>query len=259
MPSAFDFGVIAIAVAAMSFYGQRVFWPRFRAAVAGQEPDVRVRAYRHEIVVQWIAAGVLVAMWAGNGRTWSALRLTPPGAVGWMMSVFIVLSMIGLTIRQLRAVEGASVERLQRIRARLSAASAENSKMEFLMPRTLREYRWFLGLSVTAGVCEELMCRGYFTWVLAPWLGAIGAVAVVSVGFGVGHAYQGRTGIVKTAMVGAVMGAIMLATGWVIPAMIAHALIDAGSGTIVFGVLRDTVGTVGTNGAAMDRLPSGNG
>ena len=248
MPSVFDFALIVIAIAAMSVHGRRVFWPRFRAAVAGAEPDVRVRAYRHEIALQWIAAGVVAAVWIRRGRSWSGLWLTPPGMVGWLVSVVVALSMIGLTIRQLRAVEGASVERLQRIRAKLIAAAAENPQLEFLMPRTAREYRWFLGLSLTAGVCEELICRGYFTWVVAPWLGAIGAVAVVSAGFGIGHAYQGRTGMVKTAMVGAAMGAIMLATGWLIPAMIAHALVDAGSGTVVFKALRDSVAKGRTTG-----------
>ncbi|HEY6829183.1 MAG TPA: CPBP family intramembrane glutamic endopeptidase [Gemmatimonadaceae bacterium] len=239
MPHTLEFGVTVLAIVGASFYGQRVFWPRFRQAIARGQTDVRLRAYRHEVATQWVAAGIVAALWIVDGRSWSALRLTPPSTIGWLVSLVIVLSMIAFTLRQMRHVAGASLQRVERIRAKVLNAAAENPKMEFLMPRTADEYRWFLGLSLTAGVCEELICRGYFTWLLTPWLGAVGAVAVVSIGFGMGHAYQGWAGVVKTATVGAVMGAIMLVTGWLIPAMIVHALLDAGSGTIVFRVLRD--------------------
>ena len=239
MAHGLELGVIVFLIIAMSFYGQRVFWPRFRAAVVRGETDVRLRAFRREIAMQWVAAGIVAALWIATGRSWSELRLTPPNLVGWILSLVVVLAMIAFTLRQLRNVAGASRERLEQIRGKVLAAAKENPKMEFLMPRTAGEYRWFLGLSFTAGVCEELICRGYFTWLLTPWFGAVGAVALISVGFGLGHAYQGRAGIIKTAIVGAVIGAIMLVTGWLIPAMIVHALLDAVSGTILFRVLRD--------------------
>ena len=60
-------------------------------------------------------------------------------------------------------------------------------------------------------------------------LGAM--IAVVAI-FGISHAYQGWKGAVKATIAGAVMAAIVLATGSLIPAMIVHALIDAGGGTV---------------------------
>jgi len=55
--------------------------------------------------------------------------------------------------------------------------------------------------------------------------------------FGLGHAYQGPTGIVKTGVVGLVLGCIVLASGWLIPAMIIHAMIDSASGIAGYAVL----------------------
>jgi len=255
MPHALELGVIVLAIVGASFYGQRVFWPRFREAIARGQPDVRLRAYRREIATQWVAAGILAALWIVDGRSWSELRLTPPNVIGWLLSLAVVLSMIGLMLRKARDIAGAPMERLERIRVKVLAIAAENPKMEFLMPRTTGEYRWFLGLSLTAGVCEELICRGYFTWLLAPRLGAVGAVAVVSIAFGIGHAYQGWAGIVKTATVGALLGVVMLVTGWLIPAMIVHALLDAGSGTILFRVLRDAPAQDRLDGARVIAKP----
>ena len=45
----------------------------------------------------------------------------------------------------------------------------------------------FGGVSLTAGFCEEFLYRGYFIWVLAPWLGWWGAAAVSLLFFAVSH------------------------------------------------------------------------
>jgi membrane protease YdiL (CAAX protease family) len=77
-----------------------------------------------------------------------------------------------------------------------------------------------------------LIYRGYFVWVLAPWLGTVGALVAITAAFGIGHAYQGLKGILKTTAAGAVMALILVATGSLVPGMIVHAIIDAGSGAV---------------------------
>ena len=74
---------------------------------------------------------------------------------------------------------------------------------------------------------------------IAPWTGSIGAMALAVVLFGIGHAYQGRKGATRATLAGAVLAAIALATGSVIPGMIVHALVDVGSGTVGYLLLRD--------------------
>ena len=118
-----------------------------------------------------------------------------------------------------------------------------------MLPRTRQDETWFLILSATAGFCEEFLYRGYLAWFFAPWLGGIGAMIAVVAIFGISHAYQGWKGAVKATIAGAVMAAIVLATGSLIPAMIVHALIDAGGGTVGYWLLRD-------EGSADDALVS---
>jgi membrane protease YdiL (CAAX protease family) len=112
-----------------------------------------------------------------------------------------------------------------------AAGMREAAFLAHLMPRTADEKLLFAGLALTAGFCEELVFRGYLIPVLAVASGSTVVAAVVSSAvFGVLHAYQRPAGAARAAMLGALLAAPLLATGSVIPGMIAHAAIDLLSG-----------------------------
>ena len=107
-----------------------------------------------------------------------------------------------------------------------------------VIPRTPREQRWFIALSITAGFCEELIYRGFVVWALMPWLGLYAAAAISVVLFGIGHAYQGWAGAVRATLTGAALGALALFAHSIVPGMILHAIIDLGSGQTAYTLLR---------------------
>jgi membrane protease YdiL (CAAX protease family) len=121
--------------------------------------------------------------------------------------------------------------------ARRVAARPKLGDVVFLLPHTRRELAWFLALSATAGTCEELLYRGYLVWFFSPWLGPAGAFVAVIVVFGIDHLYQGRQGAMRATLAGAVMTALAAVTGWLVPVMIIHALVDAGSGLVGYLLL----------------------
>ena len=224
----FTFTLLVIA----TLYEYAYFWPRFRAAVAAGRADARPTAYRRGIIGQWLFAGTAVLLWWATERPWPALRLAVPH--GWRLSfaIGVVLAAIGLLALQLWSVARLPVER--RIAARPKMAN-----VAFMLPHTRQEERWFVGLSLTAGYCEELLFRGYLPWVFAPWLGSVGALAAVAIAFGASHFYQGRKGAIRATIAGFVMAAIAWISGSLIPGMIAHALIDIGGGTVGYWLLRE--------------------
>jgi membrane protease YdiL (CAAX protease family) len=124
-----------------------------------------------------------------------------------------------------------SAERKAVLRARLESHAA-------MLPHTASEFAWFAALSVTAGVCEELIFRGYILWAAQSILGLWPAVVLSCLVFALAHAYQGIGGIVKTGLVGAFFMATVLVLGSLLPAMVAHALIDIGQGAGAWLVLR---------------------
>ena len=224
----FVFTLVVVASAFEYVY----FWPRFRTDVAAGKPSARLSAYRRAVIGEWAFAVIAIAIWTAYARPWSALRLGLPHGSRLAFSLGIVVAAVALVVVQLWSVARLPVE--GRIKARPKLDS-----IAFMLPRTAREQGWFLALSTTAGFCEELLYRGYLPWFFSPWLGDVGAMALVVVLFGIGHAYQGRSGAVKATLAGAFMAALVLITNSLIPAMIVHALIDIGSGTLGYWLLRD--------------------
>jgi membrane protease YdiL (CAAX protease family) len=232
MPAPIDVVFVFVLVVVASVFEHLYFWPSFRREIADGRADARVRGYRRVIVGQWAFAATALAIWISYGRSAGALRMTAPSGWRLALSITLVAVMVTLVFLQLRAVHRLSAARREAVRPRLG-------KVAFLVPHTRNEFRWFIALSATAGVCEELLFRGYLTWFLAPWLGTAGAFAAVVALFGIGHAYQGVKGATRATLAGAALTAIVAATGWLVPAMIVHALADAGSGTMGFWIFRE--------------------
>lgn len=109
----------------------------------------------------------------------------------------------------------------------------ETDLVQHLMPRTSAERREFAVVSLAAGYGEEAAYRGYSIPLLAALFGPVGAVAVSSVAFGVMHAYQGGLGMVRTATMGVVLSVGLLASGSVLPGMVAHAAFDLLAGLVL--------------------------
>lgn len=232
MPVSIDFVYVVFLVGVASLFEYYYFWPRLRARTAAGDQGARRWAYQRGIAGQWGFVAVLALMWIHYGRPLADLRLTAPAGWRLIASVVLVALMLAFVAYQLKSVLRLSAERR-------AAARPKLARVDFILPHTRRDHRWFLALSLTAGICEELLYRGYLVWFLTPWLGLAGAYVGVIVLFGVGHLYQGRNGATRATAAGAAMTGFVALTGWLIPAMIIHALIDAGSGTVGYLILRD--------------------
>jgi membrane protease YdiL (CAAX protease family) len=190
-------------------------------------PDARVGIYRGAIAQQWIAVVFIVGIGALTHRPLAAYALAVPQGAG-----VIVSAVAGLIIATLLWLQWSSVARLSP--ERHAAVRARFAKLDSVAPHTSEERRWFWPLSVTAGVCEELIYRGFLIWALQPWLGTWGAAAVSLVSFTAGHSYQGRKQIPSVAMMGAFLTLLAVLTGSVLPGMVLHALVDIGGGETMY-------------------------
>ena len=153
----------------------------------------------------------------------SAVLVTWPGGPGFAFGVPPWATLAGWTV----ALAGAGlVVTLGFKWASMRLGLGEDPILRALIPRSRPEKWAFAGLSVCAGFGEEMAYRGYVLAMLVPLLGTAGAVAVSSLVFGVLHTYQGPQGILRTAIIGAVMAGGYLATGSLWPAILAHLLFD---------------------------------
>jgi uncharacterized protein len=107
-----------------------------------------------------------------------------------------------------------------------------------LAPGRLSEMIVWVILSVTAGVCEEFIFRGYLQRQFLAITGAeAAAVALQAVFFGMAHSYQGVKSMVTVTVYGALFGMLAVYRGSLRPGMIQHAAQDSFAG-LAFGLLK---------------------
>jgi membrane protease YdiL (CAAX protease family) len=205
----------AVLVGVQPLAGRRRYQALLRRIA--DDPTARLRHYRRGIAGEWIGVGVVGVVGLLVGRSPASIGLTARGLAGATHEVVEVALVLAATAVAFRHAGFRDVLRNQ---ARGFIA---------LLPRTRIERVTFAGLAVTAGICEEVLFRGfgvaYVRW-LWPAVTRAGLVAVTSVVFGLGHLYQGLRGVLLTGIVGALLASVTLSTGTLLPAILMHALLD---------------------------------
>jgi len=199
---------------------------RLMHADEGDVPRVRMSLYAQAIAIQWSLTAVTLVVWAWRARDWGALGLVPRATPAALALAVLAVAGIAFVAFQRRWTL-ASATALEHVRAQLR-------HVERMLPRRLVELRRFLALAVTAGICEELLYRGYLIWYLERWIGPIPALVAAALIFGFGHLYQGRRGMLTTALVGVVFGVVYRVSGSLYLGMVLHALTDAHSGHLAY-------------------------
>jgi membrane protease YdiL (CAAX protease family) len=108
-----------------------------------------------------------------------------------------------------------------------------------LLPQSLLEVLIWIATSITAGVCEEMVFRGYVQRQLHALSGSV-AVAVLGQGlvFGLFHSYQGWTNVIVISVLGVLFGILAAWRGNLRANIIAHAWGDVWEGWFKFVVWR---------------------
>ena len=120
------------------------------------------------------------------------------------------------------------------------AQQAESlKKISFLAPANLKEIIIWLGLSATAGFCEEIIFRGYLQRLFISLTGSsmIGIVLSAAI-FGAAHGYEGAPRMVQIGVFGLMFGVLAHYRKSLRPGMIAHAWHDSFSGIILYVMQR---------------------
>ena len=241
MPVLLDYLYVVYFAAIGVLIDYLIFWPKFRRRSQVDPIRTRMWAWRWTMVGAWGVVIVGALLWTMHGRSWSSFGFSPP--TGWRLwaSLALVLVMVGYQVVSAVALVRSADERAK--------VGAQIGSLTTIVPHTRRELYWFSGVSLTAGFCEEFQFRGYFIWVMSPWLGWWGAAALSLVCFAVGHLYQGWSGVLKTGIVGGLLTLVVAIFDSLWPAIVLHALVDVGSGIMTWLVLRETPSADGLTSA----------
>jgi|KBSMisStaDraftv2_1062788.scaffolds.fasta_scaffold03050_6 membrane protease YdiL (CAAX protease family) len=182
----------------------------------------RIKMYGATILFQWLLAAMVA--WRAYARGLSRQEL---GLVGTASFSLVAITLLGATF--IAAAHWANVRRM---------ANSDHPNLQrlrilgsLLFPRSSTELALFVALSVTAGVCEEFLFRGFvmaalFRAGLATWL----VVILSSAMFGIAHLYQGKGGSLGTGILGTLFALFRLMYHSLLPAVIWHAVLDIVAG-----------------------------
>lgn len=219
--------LLVVVWPAWGYWGYAEFKRRVRAGVPGE----LLAAYCQGILAQWLITGAAVMTWAFHARGWGSLGFAVPAnwhtfggfAVAVAISIFLLLQ--AYTVSK----DAAAQDKVRREFERITT--------EFL-PTTRNEFKGFCTVSITAGICEEILFRGYLPWYLAEYIGYWPGLIAATVIFGAIHIYLGVSGAVRATLAGFVFVALFAWTKSLLPGVLLHAVVDLTSGWMAYEVLR---------------------
>ncbi|WP_281561229.1 CPBP family intramembrane glutamic endopeptidase [Thalassomonas sp. RHCl1] len=117
--------------------------------------------------------------------------------------------------------------------------NAQLAQSQWFMPTTPREARYFIcAVSVSAGICEELLFRGYLLNLLSGWLPEYAAVTLSAILFALPHIYQGIIPAIRTFIMGVIFALLYLVTDSIIMCILLHVILDIYAGILAYPVFQ---------------------
>lgn len=209
-----------------------------QAAVAHRAPANRLRSYLSGSLVLWLSLCLVVGNWIYQDGHIAELGIEATNTTALFSSLLLII-FAALVIRLLAK----KIQHSERFR---HGYIGKDDYLREMLPRTRSERNAFYLLSVSAGVCEELIYRGFVFAYLLHYMTMPSVVVLSSLLFGLAHSYQGLKGIPLTATIGLLLALLYLYTGSLWASMVLHAAIDIGSGYLSWLSLHEEQGDAKT-------------
>ncbi|AHM60643.1 abortive infection bacteriophage resistance protein, Abi superfamily [Flammeovirgaceae bacterium 311] len=179
----------------------------------------RLTDYKRTIVIFWLATALIV--FRAVLRNSLIDDFYPVfNTTGIILSILLVAFIIFQTIQAKITIKTASVVK---------------ANMEYIyhyLPKTPKELRWFTGLSLSAGICEEIIFRLFLFEFLLDYTHISIALVVVNALFAITHIGSGKQNLFSSFFLGILFSTIYYFTNniWIVITL--HAAIDVHAGII---------------------------
>jgi len=219
--------IFAVIYPIVGFIGYRRFLEKVKAGM----PPNRRRLYLETTSWQWALFALGAIVWLISDRDIAALGFGFELNTRELIGAALTAIGIALMFVQVRQVAGYSKEKLQEFHSTVG-------ELSIMMPHNGSELVRFNLLSVTAGIVEETLWRGYLFWYLGHFMPLWTAAIISAVGFGIAHSYQGLANVPRVVIVGAVFSGLYLLTGSLWMPILLHAALDLLQGRMVSQALQ---------------------
>ena len=181
--------------------------PKFKKNVMGNKPNIRIQEYQKGIAWIWILSILALIIWKYNDR--ALVKLGLDISIGWSVWLGLVLLILGLfyILYIYNSIKNDTDQRSS-IMTKMNVSEAS-----IYLPRTKDDFIWFTLVSISAGICEELLFRGFLIWYINEFSSTLIAIILSSILFGIAHSYQGWKGVIQSGLTGLVLAVIYVLTG----------------------------------------------
>jgi membrane protease YdiL (CAAX protease family) len=209
-------------------------------------PDKRVPLYNKTMLHLWGLAIVTAILWLVSGRDFETLGFQSSSTIGfWAITGLTALASLYFAW-SLMVMQTSPKSRLG-FQKQISQAG----DIDLVKPETPRELRSFLLTSVTAGITEEVVFRGFLITTMALWMPIWFAGLAAAALFILAHAYQGIRGMLQLIPISLVFTIMFIVSGSLWPCIALHILVDIG-----YGLMMATVQRHANDDAALDMHPA---
>lgn len=199
-----------------------------------ENQDARLKFYKSIIVGLWIPTIFILLLVTFTELTLKDIGLSFPNIntntlgplVTYSVFIIVFLYLIGILYYSI------GYHFSDKIRTKFKQAQQkEYDKVSFseILPVSNKEKKIWNYVSLTAGITEEIIYRGFLIFALAylfPNLSVWLVLFLASLLFGLAHTYQGFTGVIRTTVFGAIFSVLYIGIGSILPLIIFHFLID---------------------------------
>jgi len=216
---------------------------QLKDAVARGDLEARTGFYRRALVLEWISA-LLALLGLGFSReklTPGFLQMERTATGQWLSSLskgvsstFLAALVVGIVLGLVIVVVVRIVAKRRGTAPGANANTPRAGLQKWLpdfgafIPTSARERWLFAAVALSAGICEEVVYRGWLLFALHREFALTGAAALLAAAvlFGLAHSYQGPLGILSATLAGVLMCVLYVGTGTLLVPIVLHSLID---------------------------------
>lgn len=207
--------IIAIIVGIL-FPGYAIWSGRNLRQWLTSNPDQKVKVFRLtaiQLIVLMIFT--LIPFWSSQNNL-SHIGLDFISNPYWVISLFVLSLLALLLFRKIKLSEE-SAEKI----------ANQNARIQFLLPTNDREYKHMIFVSFVAGICEEVIYRGFLFWFIMNYLPLFPSIILANLPFALGHLTTTGTKNTVKAFVLALLftGAYLLTKSLWLPILL-HIIVD---------------------------------
>jgi uncharacterized protein len=182
--------------------------------------DDRIQYFKYVIYSEWLITILIIVAVCLSSTTFDQIGLRVPDENASKFSGMFVGFLIGVCFM---------IFVLMRLPFYRKYVNAQTASVSFLVPTSKIDKRYAILAAITAGICEEIIYRGFLLHFLSNSPFKLEGNVLLIVGaviFGIAHYYQGWKGIILTGLTGFVLSRIYLETDTLLFPILLHILID---------------------------------